>query len=68
MVYRLDISNLFTHNVSIVDSQWTQNVFVRKTHVKIKSFSCGGRQKNLEAPSENKVAAALWLSGGRQIN
>ena len=42
MVYRLNISNLFylTHNISMVDSQWTQNFFVRKTHVKIQSCSC----------------------------
>ena len=42
MVYWLYISNLSfpTHNVSIVDSQWTHNFFERKTNVKIKSCSC----------------------------
>ena len=39
MVYRLNIGNLFypTHNISMVDSQWTQNFFARKTHVKIRA-------------------------------
>ena len=42
MVFRLYISNLFypSHNVSMVDSQCTQNFFVRETHVKMKSCSC----------------------------